>query len=381
LAAGGKLGLAVVPAVVAVNALTFAASALAFYALACLLGIRQAFAATLFFVAFAANSYLFRMARPDAIVPLMAMLTVVGTVRFARTQERWLLVAVAAASAAAATARYMGVFTVVPVAFLGIVWFGRQRLQDRLLDSAIFVVIALSPIGLWLLRNQLLTGYLTGRSRGAGANDSANTDLLSNIVGLAETLRLDLVGWRVMGLRRFVHEGEPLPFPELTTLASVVAASVVLLLVLMGGRSLFGFVAAQARAQSDLGRTAMLVGAHAIVYVVVLLVIWTAGNNDPIHTRYTAPLYWCGILVAFLAVEAWRETSRARLLGGAMLALGLVVGTANIDKSILLFADAPSDDLIKKSLHAPSDLWRRDIPWHGVHGTLLRVPPARELAH
>ena len=78
LAGLGKLGYSPGHAVVLLNAVVLSASFVVFYFVAGLLDVRRPWIATIFYATLASNVYFFRMARPDAIVPLMAMLTVWG---------------------------------------------------------------------------------------------------------------------------------------------------------------------------------------------------------------------------------------------------------------------------------------------------------------
>ena len=101
LAVSGTLGLSVVSSIVFVNAITLAGSLLALYSLARLLEIRNPGCAAAAFACLAANAYFFRMARPDAILPLMAMVSVLATMAYSRTRKRRFLWAIGIACGAA----------------------------------------------------------------------------------------------------------------------------------------------------------------------------------------------------------------------------------------------------------------------------------------
>jgi hypothetical protein len=157
---------------------------------------------------------------------------------------------------------------------------------------------------------------------------------------------------------------------------TVIAVALLAVLLVAGGKTFFSFIETRLRSATTAGRAALLVGAHAKVYLVALVVIWTFGNNDPIHTRFTAPVYWCFVLGFFLAFEAWRDSPHRRLLAGAALAFGLLVVGVNLDKSLALLGDSPSDHLIKKSLFQPSDLWVGGLSWENLDSGF---PPLRQV--
>jgi hypothetical protein len=113
-------------------------------------------------------------------------------------------------------------------------------------------------------------------------------------------------------------------------------------------------VAAQAR---------RLVAAYTAIHAGELLLLLTAGNNDPIHTLFVAPLYPGLVLLLFTLRDGM---TRRGIRGGAaaLAALAVLVGAVNLDKSRLLLGDSPPETLIKKTLHRPEDLWVRDMAWN-----------------
>jgi hypothetical protein len=363
LAGLGALGLAPVPAIVLINAAVLAAGIWAFRELAGRMGIRSARAATALYAVLAANVYWFRMARPDAIVALLAMAAALALAAHAADGRRRFLVLAALAAGAAALTRYMGLFTVVPMAVNGILLApGRAGKRGR--DLALFVPLALAPIAAWLLRTWARTGYATGMSRTAFREDAARTGLLDNVVALAHTAGLDLFGARAMGVRLLVHEGGAQPHPAVTMgiagvgLALVAVAAVA---VVAAGRSR---AAGPAETPDPFaGHARRLVASFTAIHAGALLVLWTAGNNDPIHTRFVAPLYPGLVLLLF----AWGEglaRRGIRVAAAALAALAVLVGAVNLDKSVLLLGDSPPETLIKKTLHRPEDLWVRTLEWN-----------------
>jgi hypothetical protein len=257
----------------------------------------------------------------------------------------------------------MGLFTVVPMAVLGILLApGRSGKRGR--DLAVFVPLALAPIAVWLLRTWARTGYATGMSRTEFREEAARTGLVDNVVALAHTAGLDLFGARVMGERLLVHEGGAQPHPGATAAIAAVG------LALLAAAAVAAIAARRSRpaAADDVpdpvaAHARRLVAAFTAIHAGALLLLWTAGNNDPIHTRFVAPLYPGLVLLLF----TWRDgMTRRGIRGGAaaLAALAVLVGAVNLDKSRLLLGDSPPETLIKKTLHRPEDLWVRDMAWN-----------------
>ncbi|HMB69208.1 MAG TPA: hypothetical protein VKU85_07840, partial [bacterium] len=99
------------------------------------------------------------------------------------------------------------------------------------------------------------------------------------------------------------------------------------------------------------------------IHAAALLVLWTVGNNDPIHTRFVAPLYPGLVLLLFAGREAAAQRG-IRTAAAALTAVAVLAGAVNLDKSVLLLGDSPPDAVIKKTLHRPEDLWVRNLEWN-----------------
>jgi len=257
---------------------------------------------------------------------------------------------------------------VLPVAALGLWRFGEGR--RRLVDLAVFVPVACAPAAAWSVRNRLLTGFLTGMSRTEVREEIGDTGLVTHVTGLVKAGALDLFGVRAMGVRTLVYgDGLPHAVATFATLGLGILLLVALAVTVRGG----GRTTPREPADGDVARGTFLVRAWAIVYSAGLVILWTVGNNDPIHTRFAAPLYWSLVLLVFLAHGRARGTPagrRATVLAGA---LGLLVVAVNLDKSIRLLGDRADPNLIKTTLRTPDDLWVRSLAWDRMH--FLGPPP------
>jgi hypothetical protein len=359
-------GLPPVAAVALLNASATIAVLLLFAALARRVAGRSRAAAVVLFAGLAAHPYMFRMARPDVLVVPACLLVILAAARWTETARRRDLAAAALGCAVATTARYMSIFPLAPIA----AWLLHRVLarpgRGRFADAALFLLLGWGPVAAWLLRNRVRTGYLTGMSRTEWREAAASTDLATNLLGTAKTLVLDLFGVRSMGVVALVHGEAPVPHRAATLAVAAVAALALIAAVLVARRA--PRAAARASRDPDLDspgstRLARLVAVWAATYVVAMVALWTWGNNDPIHTRYVAPLYGFLALLAFRAAERLRGTPGGRVARALLAVLALAILAPNVDKGLRLLGESPGDALIRVSLHGNGDLWMRGLSW------------------
>ncbi len=348
-------GLTPLGAVALVNSIALVATIALLAVLARRMMPRSAFLAPLFFAGLASNAYLFRMARPDIVMLPASLLAILGLARYAEHSRRTDLLIAAAGVALATTARYMAIFALAPLVAVGVHLVWRRVERGRAATALIFLAAAYGPVASWLLRNRERTGYLTGMSRTAWREQAAATDFTTNVYGLVKTFVLDLFGVRSMGVVAQVYGEAAIPYP----VTSACVAAVAIGLALLG----CGFARRGARPGPEgvASLTTRLVRLAAGSYLVALLVLWTLGNNDPIHTRYVAPVYGYLVLLAFRSVTRFDGRARIAFALAALAILG-----PNLDKSARLLGESPGDALIRVSLHREEDLWVRDLRWEDV---------------
>lgn len=192
--------------------------------------------------------------------------------------------------------------------------------------------------------------------------------LLGNVWGLLKTVAIDAFGYGAIGIRWVVYGEQPLPFP-LAVLGGCVAMLAILAVVAWRGREgmrrqLEDELLAHAQSRGALVVTVT----YAILYLVVLLAVWTLSNNDPIETRYASPLY----PALFLGVGGLLSAASNGLPRGAVLAaaFGVVVLIAgpNLVKSIsLMTGDPPPPTLMPATIIEPHFRnWLEPFTWDEV---------------
>ncbi len=167
---------------------------------------------------------------------------------------------------------------------------GRAPLARRVGRAAGVVGIAVLPVALWMLHARLTTGYLTGMERFAPRGFSDKTSLTGNLLLTGQTVLLDWLAPGTDASHAAVGSGgtfDPLGLSLAATaigLAGWCGATALRTPAPTGGRP---------------GVLWWLLPALSVGYVVVLVVVWTLGNNDPIYSRFLYPSYVFFVLAGF----------------------------------------------------------------------------------
>ena len=347
-----------------INALFLAISFVALAALGRSLGVTSNGLLLGAWALWAPNVYLLRSVRPDFIPIAMSLVAGVCLLRYARGGRGAVaaLVGAAAASAVAALSRYMALFTLLPACALAVLaWTpaaGGRRAGGarRARDALLFSIVALGPVVGWLARNHLLTGYASGMSRfDERGIRSERLTLADNLADLGEALVLDGFSYASLGVRLLGDEGSR-PDWWLAVVGALAAAALV---------ALARHRAPPARPPPDAEgrRAARLCLGFVTWYLFVLVLLWTVGNNDPINTRYAAPVYPFALA---LAAGEWSRQRAAGAPGPAGLTLA-AIGLAllpNAAKTVRLSGPAPNEQLIELRVWdtRPAS-WRHGIAW------------------
>src|SRR5579859_3742544 len=156
------------------------------------------------------------MAWSEPLFIFCALAGIAGTVHYLDTDRRSALIAAAAAIALASVTRYVGVVLIV-TGLAGIGGLSRKPRRGRMIDAALFTLIAGLPLAAWLLRNMTVAGSFANRESVwhpvtgpalAQAVTTVGTWLLPlavpdplPVAGTAILLVLGLVGGSLWGLR------------------------------------------------------------------------------------------------------------------------------------------------------------------------------------
>ena len=226
-----------------------------------------------------------------------ALLVACALVCVAEADLGWRRVALAAVfSALACLMRYTGVALVATVSVALLLPSGSIGIRQRRARAAVYATVALVPLGMWLLRNHLLTGTLTGIS------DHGAVDM--NVV--FQTIGDQMAKWVFLELQieRWFGAGW---------------------VALVGFAASFAFfvVVRRKRIRAEARRSLLVFGGYVLAHCALLsaTVAWT------FEPRYLAAVYVPVLVVVWLAIGAAFPATR-RWGGGRSMrscAVGVVV--------------------------------------------------------
>lgn len=216
------------------------------------------------------------------------------------------LVAGALVAALAWLTRYVG-GTLIATGIVGVATFGPGRVRRRVLDAALFGVLASAPGLAWMLRNQRIAGSLTDRIV------RTRLDAVGDIEALVQTMS----SWWLPGTNRI----ELIPGQSWFVAVCVLAVSVAILYALVR------WVIPEIDGRTALMQTPVVFLLFGILYIGSILVASAYFAPIPMDNRILAPSLVAGVLVvAWIAHTAHRCTTSRFLRSGIQAsAAGLVL--------------------------------------------------------
>ena len=226
----------------------------------------------------------------EPVFILWTLLALVEAEKFLDTDRHSFLVWSAIFTALACSTRYVGVTIVITVVLVLLFKSKRTRpVLGKVRYIAAYSVISLTPLGLWLLRNVLLSGTLTGYGRSHPP--------------FASFLEY---GWQILD----VLAGWTVPFLNPVPAGAATTAGIALLALAIGvGMT---FVRREAQTRPD-GNTFALFGAFALIYLAFLLV---AASTTPVGVgaRHVCPVYIPLLFIVALTLDKLLRSERERTL-------------------------------------------------------------------
>ena len=231
---------------------------------------------------------------------LFTTLSLIWIDKFVLDGKRTDLVWAGVFTALACLTRYLGV-TVLVAAMPLLLFRPGVALLDRVKQCAAYALISLIPIGLWMLRNTLLSGAPTGPK-------PPSNDTLPEI--MSATLA-DLSRWALFWL----------PSDAVRVTASALAAMVLLALAVAILRVFFRW---RQGGESQQWSSFCLFGGFALMYLGVLLVAQTVTFGEPAGGRYLYPMYIPLLFAGVFALDKFLVSGRVGALRGNALDLPIV---------------------------------------------------------
>jgi hypothetical protein len=184
--------------------------------------------------------------------------------------------------AACCLTRYFALAWLAPAVFAALALRAPAPLATRAARAGATVLASALPVLGWMLHARLSTGFSTGMDRFSPRIFAGKTTLLENLVHTARTLFVDWFSPSQSGSHAAV--GSEWRLEPAAAAVAVVAGVLVLACARAAMRARPG---TGARA----GAIVFLLPGFSLGYVACLLVLWTAGNNDPIYSRFLYPSY------------------------------------------------------------------------------------------
>jgi hypothetical protein len=230
--------------------------------------------------------------------------------------------------------RYFGLIWVFPTTLLCL-FLCNDSLSNRVRYIFTFGLTSFVVSASWVLYVWASTGYLTGMDRAEQRELPATVSFIYNIIGTFKTATYDLLSPQHIG------DYAAVLFENLSMYEHLLFFVVIFLFGL-----LFFHLArlVMNKKYAELIKPKNLPAIFFISYLVVLNLIWSVGNNDPIYTRFIYPVYPVFFLAVYsLFVDTSRNNPRQKMLPYALILLAAVyVNNQFIELSNLLAGSAQS---------------------------------------
>jgi hypothetical protein len=282
---------------------------LAFYGRRFLRAVHPAYLVLGFAVAHFNHVNLYQRTAETLFAPLLLLFAVLLW-RYRATARG--VVWVGAVASLLCLARHFGLYLAVPLAAAHVAIGPATPPRRRLLHLAAVLVLALAPIGYWMWITHEQTGLWTGADRTQPRDLPESVAHWKDLTGVHDHLRL-------AATTLLVDSFSPRVYAALAVVTLPYRPSAVeWALVALGLAAATTAWRARRRSRGDPtpASPARTVAEVAAAYLGLTILIWTVGNNDPIHTRFLFPVYpllWVLLFHAYDAVKGWSAAWWERL--------------------------------------------------------------------
>jgi hypothetical protein len=211
--------------------------------------------------------------------------------------------------------RLFSLFWIVPIVVYNIYLWGHHSGRSKVYHIIIFLSVVLGPLGIWSWKAYTETGYLTGMDR-FGPRDLAEgvshwnnlTNLRTNFVFLFKTIFIDFFSSRRYADHAVIDHDWSISLVESAALIVLCISVAVTMNAIV--RAYKKNRANQISGEKIWSRLVLAPSSHSLpfqflaVYGLMIIILWTIGNNDPIYTRFMYPSYIFLILSGF-SIYSW----------------------------------------------------------------------------
>ena len=265
------------------------------------------------------NYYNLSQFTSEAVVVPLALCAFTLLLLYLKKRTYPFLLGLSLCCAAVFISRYQALAWLLPLFGAHLLFSLRKFNRLSLLHVATFGLIALVPVAIVMRANYRTNGHLTGMPR-VGYDIRRLPDNLKhypemtgpedNIRLAVQTLFVDFLSPRALATHEVNQSAYRLSWPEW---------GVALILALAVGIAAFYFFRERVRlkyrptpGKPGLRREVspgFLLGEFFVAYVVITVILWSVGNNDPIYTRFLCPSYPFLILWGFAGYSFVKKAS------------------------------------------------------------------------
>ena len=231
--------------------------------------------------------------------------------------------------------RFQVVLWLAPIVVLNLFFSAPADWKKKILHWGSFLVIGLAPLGFVLLTNYQKTGYLTGMERfdwsarnlpEVNQYFATSTGFLDNVFLTFKTYFLDF--FSPYKYAEHLQNRASYSISILEAFVLTLFGLAILRAFLALGRQLkeHGSLSNFLRAKRQSSPIAMLATEFFLGYILVTILAWTVGNNDPLYSRFLYPSYVFFMVAMFsgFALVKGKDDSR----WGKLFFVGLYLSLA-----------------------------------------------------
>jgi hypothetical protein len=243
---------------------------------------------------------------------------------YQQQQSYWIILSLSLCSSLLFLSRYHALLWLAPIIVINLAFIAYQSRNFLFWHFASYFIIAFSPIGLFLLKNYLETGYLTGAERFDWASRNLpksmdyfepSTSLKENIIRTIKTYWLDFGSPNVYATHAVTRQSyfaSGVEIGGVILFFMVVGILIMILAGLISNRNSLITVLCSWQQNSLL---TLLSIEFFVWYIIVTLVLWTVGNNDPLYTRFLYPSY-IYFLLTLLSGYSYVKRNKSAIIYG-----------------------------------------------------------------
>jgi len=239
--------------------------------------------------------------------------------------------------------RYQTVIWLTPIIgyYLVVTFRSASLRKTALWHSISFFVIAFSPLALFMASNFHQTGYLTGMERfdwssrpvhGKVGYFPTSTGFNENVLLTAKTYFLDFDSPVEFGTHQANHLQHSISNVEMGVIGIFILAMVVFVLNLIRFIRTHEGISSTLNIWKHTSPITLIATEYLVVYIIVTILIWTVGNNDPIYTRFLYPSYIYFMIGLFSVYSFLKRESTSKMSKLPFLMLFLCLSAVSLYK-------------------------------------------------